>query len=617
MNQNCVPNRIVLAFLLLFTQFSTAQKIRELHVSPNGSDTASGSLEHPYATLHRASQEIALITSDSFQKVVVWINGGTYRIKEPLLLDATLMKNSPPVAFKAIPESRPIITGAVQLPHWTHQGDGLWVSIVPEEIGNFRELFINGKRASRARYPNNDFLRVAKVGEDKRTHFTYIPNEFPRPKDNEGVELALLHDWSITRIAVKYIDSVTHSIHTVDSIGAKSLPFFTLDNWEANPRYYLENDIAFLDVPYEWFFDSNERKLSLKLPLEQNPSSLSIEVPLAKALLLLKGTEEHPISNVSFQGLTFKHCRWNIPSHRYAGIQAAHFELNDAKKSWKVVPAAVNTTWANNILFKDCEFLSMGGSAVWFGTGTKNSILKECRIQDISGNGIMIGEGQDRLIRGAPWWKVAPGHAALSNSIENCTISDCGVQFLGSVGIWCGLTAETSILDNEIYNLPYTGISMGWMWNPQPTPCRDNRIERNHIHHVLNTLSDGGGIYMLGLQPGSQLVDNHIHDISVNAGRAESNGMFLDEGTKDVLVEGNLIYNIAKSPLRFHKAYTNLVKGNYFFSSGKIPGIAYNRTQPNAIKKEGNHIISTDSIAYNALLKLTQSKFRGFKQIEK
>ena len=67
---------------------------------------------------------------------------------------------------------------------------------------------------------------------------------------------------------------------------------------------------------------------------------------------------------------------------------------------------------------------------------------------------------------------------------------------------------------------------------------------------------------MLGLQPGSQLINNNIHDVKINAGRAESNGMFLDEGTTNVLVANNLIYNIAKSPLRFHKATTNLVKGN-------------------------------------------------------
>jgi hypothetical protein len=362
-------------------------------------------------------------------------------------------------------------------------------------------------------------------------------------------------------------------------------------------------------MAYEWYLDSSTYQVYLKLPLNINPSQLSIEVPMAESLLLVEGSEQNPISNVSFEGISFQHCRWNIPNNTYAGIQACYFDTQKGNKEWAVVPAAVKTTWATNILFKNCEFSSLGGSGVWLGTGSTNCTIKNCKIRDISGNGVMIGEGQERLVTGKPWWKVAPQQAALGNKLENCTISDCGVQFYGAVGVWCGLTAETELKNNEVYNLPYTGISIGWMWSPEITPCRDNAVENNHIHHVMQTLSDGGGIYMLGLQPGSKLVGNHIHDISVNAGRAESNGMFLDEGTKDVLVENNLIYNIAKSPLRFHKASTNIVKENYLFSNGKTPGIAYNNTLPENIHQKENHEISTDEPNYKVLLKEAISKY--------
>lgn len=97
---------------------------------------------------------------------------------------------------------------------------------------------------------------------------------------------------------------------------------------------------------------------------------------------------------------------------------------------------------------------------------------------------------------------------------------------------------------------------------------------------------------MLGLQPGSQIRGNRIHDVSVNAGRAESNGMFLDEGTTDVEVVDNLIYNIAKSPLRFHKATTNLVKDNYLFCKDGVPPVRYNNTKEEDIKKVGNRIFT-------------------------
>ncbi|MCK0132964.1 right-handed parallel beta-helix repeat-containing protein [Arenibacter sp. S6351L] len=596
------------AVFILMANLSLAQEIKEIYVSPSGYDSNSGTYERPFKTLGKATAALVTMDSRKLEKIVVWLNDGIYRISNPIVIDSTIKKSGTPFEFKAVEGSSPTISGAVELKDWSNLGDGIWVSEVPKNLGVFRELFVKGKRAMRARHPNNEYLRVKEVGADRRTNFTYHTGDFPQPKIPGEVELVVLHDWSITRIPIKDISLDSHTITASDSIGAKGLNFFNLDNWEPNPRYYLENDIEFLDAEYEWYLDTSASKIYLKLPMDLEPSQLSIEVPLAESLLAVEGSEQNPISNISFEGIRFKHCRWNIPNQTYAGIQACNFDTQQGNKEWAVVPAAIRTTWAHNIRFKDCEFNSLGGSGIWLGTGTINSTITSCRIRDISGNGVMIGEGQDRLVSGESWWKAAPQQAALGNTVEDCDISDCGVQFYGAVGIWCGLTAETILKNNEIYNLPYTGISIGWMWSPEPTPCRDNTIAENHIHHVMQKLSDGGGIYMLGLQPGSKLIDNNIHDISVNAGRAESNGMFLDEGTKDVLVENNLIYNIAKSPLRFHKASTNFVKNNYLFSNGETPAIAYNNTLPENIHQEGNREISTDDPNYIVALKKAVSK---------
>ena len=605
---------ITLLLSLLLIQCSSVQQIKEIYVSPNGSDSAPGTRKAPFETLHKALGEIASIDSTKVRGVVIWINDGTYRIKNPLLIDSMSKKTNTSLSFKGMEGSKPVISGAVQLTGWRSAGNGLWSCSIPDQMGDFRELFINGKRETRSRHPNSGYLRVTEVGADKRTYFTFTSGDFPIPKSTAKPELVLLHDWSITRIPVKDIDVEHNVLYAVDSIGTKNLDFFTLDNWEPNPRYYLENAPEFLDADYEWFFDPASKEVRLKLPSNTDPTSLIIEIPIAERLVQIHGAEKKPISNVSFDGITFKHCRWNLPEETYAGIQACHFDPRNQTEEWNVVPAAIQTQWVDTVRFENCEFLSMGGSAVWFGTGSVNCALKECRIYDISGNGVMIGEGQDRRIGETPWWKVAPEQVARANTIESCNISECGVQFYGAVGIWCGLTAETTLRNNEIYNLPYTGISIGWMWSPEATPSRDNIVAQNHIHHVMRTLSDGGGIYMLGLQPGSRLTENHIHDISVNAGRAESNGMFLDEGTKDVLVEKNLIYNIAKSPLRFHRASTNIVKGNYLFSKGNTPGIAYNRTAPENIVKEENLFESTDNPDYKELLKKSLTEFEKMTQ---
>ena len=105
----------------------------------------------------------------------------------------------------------------------------------------------------------------------------------------------------------------------------------------------------------------------------------------------------------------------------------------------------------------------------------------------------------------------------------------------------------------------------------------------------MQVLSDGGGIYTLGFQPDSLLVGNYIHHIPLNAGRAESNGMFLDEGTKGFTIENNFIHGTDKSPLRFHRADTNLVKQNYLIvPNDTVPMIRYNNTPEANITKVDN-----------------------------
>jgi hypothetical protein len=396
-----------------------------------------------------------------------------------------------------------------------------------------------------------------------------------------------------SRINLLKIDGTKHILVAKDTIGDKKLSFFSIDNWEKNPRYFLENAMEFLDVENEWYYDKEKGLLYLKLNEKDTPENRNITIPyLSNNLLLLSGTENRKVRNISFENITFEHCSWAIPEAGYAEIQACHYDPRGTKSGeWSVVPAAVDVKWSDNCKFINCRFLHLGGSGILLGTGTVGCQISGCLFEDISGNGIMIGEGNDRIVNGKLWWKISQGQVSSGNIVENSVITACGKQFYGAVGIWCGLTANTSIINNQIYDLPYTGISAGWLWSPEETPCRENRIEGNHIHHVMQTLSDGGGIYMLGLQPGSLIRGNHIHDIPLNAGRAESNGMFLDEGTTNVEISENLIYNISKSPLRFHKATVNLVKNNILACSGDNPPIRYNNTPVEKIILENNTIL--------------------------
>lgn len=603
----------ILPFLIgVLLSFSLTAK--DIYVSPNGDDSNEGTKKLPLKTISLAQvMAINLLESGEESEITVWLAGGTYSILEPLVFKSFKPRGeNVNLVFKAQKGESPIISGGAELTGWDKNEEGLWEATLPEVLegqASFRELFIGGKRAIRSRFPNEGYLHVKKTGEDRRTNFFFGKSDFPIPGNLEGLELVFLHDWSISRIGVKEIDAADNQLFTVDSIGAKSPDFFHIDYWEPNPRYFLENAPEFLDVDYEWIFQNDSNKFILKLPEGINPNNLQVVVPLSEGLISIIGEENQPVKNIHFEGITFQFSKWEIPEKGYCGVQACHFDPRPSIGEWAVVPAAISSVWAENVSFSGCTFKNFGGSGIWFGTGSKNCKVVDSELLDISGNGIMIGEGQDRKVNDEPWWTSAPDQVALGNSIENCSVSQVGAQFYGAVGIWAGLTAETSIMNNHIFDLPYTGISVGWMWSPVATPSRENIISGNHIHDIMNILSDGGGIYMLGLQPGSKILNNQIHDVEVNAGRAESNGMFLDEGITDVLVEGNLVYNIAKSPLRFHRATVNLVRDNYFFCKEGNPPIRYNTTKEEDIQKVDNKVFSEGDPVYNHQLGKAISKW--------
>jgi len=585
--------------LIVIGLFIAASCNREsgYYVSPSGSDSDPGTREKPFGTLQKA---VEIVRSDLQLKqpadITVYLHGGVYQLEEPVIFKPEDSgRDNFQVIYKAMPGEKPIISGGVQVENWEQGERGVWVAKVPQAEGIpwiFRELFIEGKRAQRARHPDQGYLRVAKVGNDNRTNFFFNRGDFPLPQISREVELILLHDWSITRINLKDIDAEKNKITAIDSIGAKGLDFFTIGNWEPDPRYFLENSPAFLDQPYEWYLDSETSLLHLMLPEGMNPREMEIIAPYAENLLSLNGTVEDPLCNITFDGITFSHCAFSLPDKGYAGVQACHFDQREGGTSWNSVPAAIEATWTENCSFNNCTLIHLGGSGLRFGSGSRNCTVSDCFLSDISGNGIMIGEGRDRLVDGSPWWKSVPQQVASGNSVENCVISETGKQFFGAVGIWGGITAKTVIENNHISDLPYTGISIGWHWSTEPTPCREVRIEGNHIHHIMKILSDGGGIYVLGLQPGGRIINNHIHHVEINAGRAESNGMFLDEGTTDFTVANNIIHHIAKSPLRFHRATTNLVQDNVLVCGEGIPPVRYNRTEEKDIVLKGNLILS-------------------------
>ncbi|MBK7979163.1 MAG: right-handed parallel beta-helix repeat-containing protein [Ignavibacteriae bacterium] len=602
MNKNIL--KIALFFLLYFNiQIFPGDELK-IYVSVNGNDNSNGNFDSPLKTIQKAIENVK--PSIGKLPISIIISEGNYRIEMPLEFNADELGSvDNPLKIISRNTDSVVISGGIKLKNWKKESNGIWSVTLPENYScKFNTLYVNDRRAIRARFPDKDYLHVKKAGEDNRTNFFFEKNDFPNVNKVSNLELVLLHDWSITRICVKEIDWENLSLKTVDSIGARSPAFFNISNWEPNPRYFLENAIEFCNSPGEWYCDFEQRKIYYVPFPNEDINELNAVIPISPQLVKINGDRLQNRGYINFEGITFEHTNWVIPERGYCGIQACMYDNRESNtKQWNQVPAAIEVNCAENILFKNCTVKHTDGSGIWFKESCVNCEIADCKIYDIAGNGISIGEGQDRQINSNAWWKMEPTQISSENKIKNSMVENCGVRFFGACGIWCGLVSNTLIEKNVVKNLPYTGISVGWMWDTISTPCANNTVTSNHIYNIMNILSDGGGLYFLGKQPGSKIINNIIHDVKINAGKAESNGMFLDEGSTELLISENIVYNIARSPLRFHKATKNIVRNNILMCDENNPEIRYNRTEENDIVKTDNLILLKNNEEHQKMLK--------------
>ncbi len=542
--------------------------------------------------------------------VIVVLHDAHNALESPLVL--TPREVGEGLSFVAATGVIATISGGTLVSGWQAGADGNWrvtIDAVADGSWWFEELFVDGRRATRSREPDGVDTRVVTAGADNRTSFTFDPTQLDGALLDPSCEVVLMHDWSISRVRIAAVDRDTNTLTLANPIGCKA-PHFAITNFEPHPRFFIEGGPNLVDAPGEWALVRQTGELIYRPLPGQTPETTAFIAPRAAALVEASGTPDQMLAPVSFTGIRFTHVSWPIPDYGYAEGQAAFYEQRaDAGSDGTrdAVPAAITFTWARAPKLNHCTIESVGGTGLVIGAGCRDGLIVDSIIRDCGANGVMLGENAAREVNGGPWWQTAPQQVASNNALEHSLIEQCGQRFFGAVGVWIGLAEKTRVEHCEVRDLPYTGVSVGWRWDETPTPCRDNLIAANHIHHVMQVLSDGGGIYTLGLQPGTILRGNAIHDVRANAGRAPSNGMFLDQGTTGIVIDRNIFWNIDRTPIRWHWTYQNTVRDNLFVL-GERPEIAhYDRARAEDITYENNQILADLS----AVEKLVEAIIQG------
>jgi hypothetical protein len=554
-----MQNVLILA-LALAVRAADAPSPLDLFVAPGGSDDAPGTAEKPFRTIERARKEVAKrIAAGGLERdLTVYLRGGTYELAEPLRFGP---EDSPgagrAVTYAAYPGETPTLSGGRKITGWKRGPGELWAAEVPEARDGkwtFRQLFVNGERRQRARTPNAGFFRIEGPSpREKRFLLKFREGDLRKRWASDGdVEVIALIAWTEYRVYLREIDEAAR----IAVLSGKPHPVIR----EENARYYLENAPDGLDAPGEWRLDAKAGTVSYwPLPGEDLAGAGAV-APRLRELVVLEGDpgQGKLVRGIRFSGLTFRHTDWDLGPEGYAESQAA-----------VSIGGTLRAVGARECAVEKCVFTNLGNYAVEFGRGCRKNRIAGNELFDLGAGGVKIGETAQR-----------PSEAEQSgeNEVTDNHLHDCGLVYPPAVGVWIGQSSGNTIAHNEIHDLYYTAISVGWTWGYGPNQCRGNLIEANHLHHVgKDMLSDMGGIYTLGVQPGTILRRNLIHDVS--SFTYGGWGIYPDEGSSEILIEENVVYRCKSASFHQHYGRENVVRNNVF-ADGKEHQLMRSRAEP-------------------------------------
>ena len=568
---------------------------KDYYVSPSGDDHNPGSLEKPFATIKGARDAIrALPSPERANAIHVYFRRGTYQLEETAVFgledsgegDAT-------ITYAAYPGEKPVFSSGAEIGGWNKLTDPppalptaahgkVWVAGVPKASGapwRFFTLYDAEGRLPRARAAGFTPLDPP-ASQKERAYSARNTLHFPKGAlenwpNLEDVEIVIRphHQWLVNILPLASVNEETQIARTALA-GTYRLTQFMA----SKKSCWVENVLGALDEPGEWVLNSQEGKLYL-WPRDGRPPQ-GIMAPRLREFIRVEGRidkegpEDLPVRNLRFRRLTFMHGDRYLLTEDDAGLQH-DWDMHDRDY------ALVRLRGAENCAIEQCHFVHSGGGAIRVDLHGQNNRIVGNHIEHIGGTGILLcGYG--------------PGTKDVNkdNLVYNNNIHHVGEIYWHSPGIFVWQSGENRVANNLIHHTPYTGmIVSGCMthffarpdarelvrtirWHEvgggpskktleQVRPflhTHDNLIEYNEIHHAMEKLGDGNGIYVRGAGAGNVIRRNYIHHL-VGPTAAQS-AIRTDGGQRDTLIAENLIYKCASQGIKLklnNRAENNII----------------------------------------------------------
>ncbi len=560
---------------------------RSYYVSPRGRDDWTGRLpcplpdgsDGPWATLARARDALRSVPRD--RPIRVRLRGGRHELREPLRFgpeDGGVA--GAPVTYAAFPGERAVISGGRECRGWVADrvhDRPCWRLDLPDVASGdwtFTQLFIDGVRRPRARFPKQGYYHFESVPGGRRAYtwyhgvqsLHYRPGELQRWRHLEDVEIKVLTAWYDQHLRIGELDEEARLVTFV----CPSLADLYDERGDC-ARYTVENVFEALSEPGEWYLDRAAGRLYyLPMPGE-TPETVTAIAPRLESLVQFAGTAERPVTHLRFEQLDFAHTEWRLPPENPGAVQAAF-----------VVPGAIRLRGAHDCAFLGCTVAHAATYGIEIQLGSTRNRILGCIFHDLGAGGVRINHERGLAVRASEDAAFAgldvqalglvpeAGEAdlpAARTEVADCRLFNNGKIFNGAVGIWVGDSGYNHIHHNAIHDQDYTGISCGWSWSYAPTRTVGNRIEFNHVYNIgRGVLSDMGAIYLLGAQPGGVVRGNHVHHVSCYG--YGGSGIYPDQGSSCLCIEDNVVHDTQSDALSIHYGSGLTVRNNIFAHTG-------------------------------------------------